>query len=193
LPFIDMQFIVIRQPKWGSTVTDQNARPLRAAERVLRGLIVLNLLVGFGILVMLITSWLAGEFFLTAMGVPPADHRSALVGAMQRLMIYGILASAITHIPLTSLLEITESVREGDPFVIENAARLRVIAWATLGLQMLRLGFGLLPRTTRVGGTSIDFDVDWSFAPWVAVLLLFVLARVFEHGAHMRDELRGTI
>ena len=30
-------------------------------------------------------------------------------------------------------------------------------------------------------------------AVWLAVLLLFVLARVFDHGARMREELEGTV
>jgi hypothetical protein len=41
----------------------------------------------------------------------------------------------------------------------------------------------------------VRLELDWSFsfAPWLAVLLLFVLARVFEHGAWMRAELEGTV
>jgi len=33
----------------------------------------------------------------------------------------------------------------------------------------------------------------FSFAPWLAVLLLFVLAGVFTHGARLRDDLAGTV
>ena len=33
----------------------------------------------------------------------------------------------------------------------------------------------------------------FSFAPWLAVLLLFVLADVFARGARMRDDLAGTV
>ena len=33
----------------------------------------------------------------------------------------------------------------------------------------------------------------FSFAPWLAVLLLFVLAGVFAHGARMRADLEGTV
>ena len=38
-------------------------------------------------------------------------------------------------------------------------------------------------------------DVEWSFSltRWLTVLLLFVRARVFEHGARMRDDLLGTV
>ena len=36
---------------------------------------------------------------------------------------------------------------------------------------------------------------DWSFSltPWLAVVLLFVLARVFDEGTRMRDDLEGTV
>jgi hypothetical protein len=33
----------------------------------------------------------------------------------------------------------------------------------------------------------------FSIAPWLAVLLLFVLAGVFSHGARMREDLEGTV
>jgi hypothetical protein len=34
---------------------------------------------------------------------------------------------------------------------------------------------------------------SFSFAPWLAVLLLFVLARVFAEGTRMRGDLEGTV
>lgn len=46
-----------------------------------------------------------------------------------------------------------------------------------------------------VSTTAHPLDIDWNFSltRWLAVLLLFVLARVFEHGTRMRDELEGTV
>ena len=40
-----------------------------------------------------------------------------------------------------------------------------------------------------------DADIDWDFSlnGWLAVLLAFVLAKVFEHGARMRDDLGAMI
>jgi hypothetical protein len=35
--------------------------------------------------------------------------------------------------------------------------------------------------------------MKFNFTRWLGVLLLFVLARVFEQGARMRDELEGTV
>jgi hypothetical protein len=43
------------------------------------------------------------------------------------------------------------------------------------------------------GAAPLDLDWNFSLTPWLAVLLLFVLARVFDHGTRMRAELEGTV
>ena len=84
------------------------------------------------------------------------------------------------------------TVAAGDPFVLVNARRLRFIAWALLAIQLLDLGFGVLEVSiaTRTGER-----LGWapSVTAWLAVVLLFVLARVFEAGATLREELAGTV
>jgi hypothetical protein len=83
-------------------------------------------------------------------------------------------------------------VRSGDPFLLVNARRLTVIAWALLGIQLLDLVFGAL--ALGVGGDDAPLS-GWTFniTGWIAVLLLFVLARVFEQGAGMREDIEGTV
>jgi hypothetical protein len=44
-----------------------------------------------------------------------------------------------------------------------------------------------------LSGTGVDMDASLSVTPWLAIMLLFVLAQVFEDGARMRDDLRGTV
>jgi len=39
----------------------------------------------------------------------------------------------------------------------------------------------------------LHLDAGFSINGWVAVLLTFVLARVFAVGAHMREDLEGTV
>ena len=39
----------------------------------------------------------------------------------------------------------------------------------------------------------VHLDAGFSINGWLAVLLTFVLARVFAQGALMRDELEGTV
>jgi hypothetical protein len=106
--------------------------------------------------------------------------------------VIGIGSVPFTHVVLTRLLAIVETVRLGDPFVADNAARLKTMAWAVLGLELLHLAVGALV----VGPLANSrLHLDWSFSviPWLAVLLLFVLAQVFDDGAHMREDLKGTV
>src|SRR5206468_11643579 len=67
----------------------------------------------------------------------------------------------------------------GDPFVAGNAARLKTMAWALLGLELLHLAVGVL-AIGALSNTQVDLDWSFSVTPWLAVLLLFVLAQVFD-------------
>jgi len=71
--------------------------------------------------------------------------------------------------------------------------RLRTMAWAVLALELLHLAVGII--VSSVSSSEQPLDVDWSFSftRCIALLLLFVLARVFEHGALMRGDLQGTV
>ena len=63
------------------------------------------------------------------------------------------------------------------------------IAWSVLVLEVTRLIVIAIAAVVwepgRLGG--------FSFVPWLAVLLLFVLSGVFAHGARMRADLEGTV
>jgi hypothetical protein len=86
-----------------------------------------------------------------------------------------------------------DTVRNGDPFVAENADRLQTIAWSVLGLELMHLVVGIV--AARVSTASQPLDINWSFSVtrWLVVLLLFVLARVFDQGTRMREELEATV
>jgi hypothetical protein len=84
-------------------------------------------------------------------------------------------------------------VNAGDPFVAENAERLLTIAWAIVGLELMHIGVVVLANGVWVGSQKVDIGGKFSVAPWLTILLLFVLARVFDQGARMRDELEATI
>ncbi len=164
---------------------------MATANAVLRFLIVANLL-GF----LLLASVFVGTFALEGTllktlaeqgrdpGVELLDVRGAIVLAL--LMI------PLGHLIFTRLRTIVGTVRAGDPFLQANGRRLQLIAWCLLGIQLLQLVYGaamlsLVPRIRDVPGW------DLSVTGWLSVLLLFVLARVFEHGARMRDDLEGMV
>jgi hypothetical protein len=154
-------------------------------------LIVLNLLVGVGILVLFVASLVAANFVFAALGAGVANAR--LITAMRLIMAIGIGAAPLTHILLTRLLAIVETVRLGDPFVAGNAGRLQTTAWALLGLELLHLAVGVIAAAASSPSQPLDLDWNFSFTGWLAVLLLFVLARVFDHGTRLRDDLEGTV
>jgi hypothetical protein len=85
-----------------------------------------------------------------------------------------------------------DMARAGEPFSRVNAARLKTIAWALLATQLLDLGFGIVVGEMQ---SAIGTPLPWSFGltGWLAVLMLFVLARMFAHGAEMQDELAATV
>ena len=88
---------------------------------------------------------------------------------------------------------IVETVRARDPFVAANAERLREIAWTVLMLQFLSLIIGAIGRIVSSPAHPLDVDAGFSINGWLAVLLIFLLARVFAEGTLMRDDLEGTV
>ena len=114
--------------------------------------------------------------------------------AMRGIVVLGLIGAWITHRVLRQLLAIVDTVRDGDPFVAANAVRLQAIAWWVLAGEGIRLAVAAAIRYTRSFMPAADIDAPaFSFAPLLAVLLLFVLARVFAEGARMRADLEGTV
>ena len=87
---------------------------------------------------------------------------------------------------------IIDSAIAGNPFAGHNGLLLRTIGWALLAIQILDLAAGFL--LVRFSDATGEYW-GWSAAltGWLAALLMFVLARIFEHGAQLRDDLDGTI
>lgn len=160
---------------------------------VLRALIALNGVVGLLIGVLLVASLLAESWVMTALGVRPGEGRAALVLGMRLVAVLGIAAVPFTHVVLARLRDIVETVRRGDAFVPGNAARLRTIARAVLGLELLHLCVAAVAATASSPAQALDIRWAPSLTRWLAVLLLFVLAQVFEQGTRMRDDLEGTV
>lgn len=118
----------------------------------------------------------------------------AIVG----IMFLGLVLLAIAWVFLSKLRAIIASVGEGDPFVPENADRLTVMAWLSLGAQVLMipaggLGLFLARWADEVEHEGITIDAGMDLEGFLMVVVLFILARVFKHGADMRDDLEGTV
>lgn len=132
--------------------------------------------------------WIMARFKLSSL--PEADRFAMGLRVMAGL---GLASIPLTYMILDRLLEIVETVRAGDPFGAENASRLRVIAWALLALQLLSVVIGAIGKSVLPPVHSIDLEIGSSINGWLAVLLTFLLARVFAEGTRMREDLAGTV
>ena len=96
------------------------------------------------------------------------------------------------------LRAIIASVAEGDPFVPENADRLTAMAWLMLATYLLA-GVMALVSALVVDWASQFEDVHatatlgFDVTSILLIIILFILARVFRHGAAMREDLEGTV
>jgi hypothetical protein len=167
--------------------------PLALSRRVLRVLVTLNLLMGALILALLAASLVSEVPVMRALGARPAPGNSMLFVGMRLIMVIGLCAIPVVHYVLTRLLTIVDTVTVGNPFIAANAQRLRMIAWAVLGLELMHLTVGAVAAGVSTTATPLKISGDLSLTRWLAVLMLFVLARVFEQGARMREELEGTV
>jgi hypothetical protein len=167
--------------------------PLALSRVVLRVLATLVLVMGALILALLVASLVAESQVMGALGVRPAADHSALIAGMRLIMVLGLCAVPVIHFVLTRLLTIVETVGLGSPFVLANATRLKAIAWATLSLEVIHIAVGAVAALVSIPSAPLDIGWGLSMTRWLAVLLLFVLARVFEQGARMREDLEGTV
>jgi len=159
---------------------------------VLRILIILNWLGGAAIAVLLLVmpheEWIMKALKLS--GSP--DARTVLLG-LRAVAVLGLVTIPLNYGILKRLLAIVGTVRAGDPFVAENAQRLQAIAWALLAVQILSMVVGAIGTSISSPAHPIHLNAGFSINGWLAVLLTFLLARVFAVGTVMRDDLEGTV
>jgi hypothetical protein len=165
---------------------------LPIAHVVLRILIVLNWLMAAAIVALLVAlpneQWIMRAFKLT-----PSPDAARLVMGLRAIAVLGLAAIPLNYSVLKRLLAMVETVRAGDPFVAANASRLQAIAWALLALQLLSLVIGAIGNSVSTPAHPVNLDAGFSISGWLAVLLTFLLARVFAEGTLMREDLEGTV
>ncbi len=94
---------------------------------------------------------------------------------------------------LRHLLRLLKSAARERPFTHANARRLQRMAWLMLAMELLSILIGAYSAWMGPDFTWMEVGGGMSITGLVAVLMLFVLARVFAVGAAMRDDLDGVI
>ena len=171
----------------------KHSTALRATWVTLRILIALNWILGALIFALLAISFLAKEWTWRALGLGAVAGHEGIIAGMRATMVIGIVGIPIAHVVFSRLLTIVESVRTGEPFTVDNAGRLRTIAWALLGLELLHVCVVAIAAAVSTKEVPLRMSGNFHVSGWLAILLLFVLAQVFLEGTHIREDLEGTV
>ncbi len=115
------------------------------------------------------------------------------------LLLIGLVIVVLLFKFFGTLKAIISTVGKGDPFAPQNAERLSLMGWLMLGVQLT-----LIPATALAiqlaqyadeAGEDVHLTIDGGLdlTGILLVIILFILARVFRHGAAMREDLEGTV
>jgi len=133
------------------------------------------------------------EWIMSAFKFQFGDDAEKVIWGMRAIAALGLIGVVVNYVVLKRLLAIVVTVREGDPFVAANAMRLQTIAWCLLVLQVLSIIIGLIAKNLSTPEHPFILNAGFSISGWLAVLLTFLLSRVFAEGTVLRDELEGTV
>jgi Protein of unknown function (DUF2975) len=194
LPENDKYYIVYRYSVVGvQPMAKTTSAALPIAYIALRVLIVLNWLYGAAILGLLAFTFYDEAWFMRAIDVPAGMPAEPIMTGLRAIAALGLLAVPLNHLILTRVLRMVATVSRGDPFIAANAYRLNAIAWALLALQLLSMVIGGIGTAIASKEFPLHLDAGFSVSGWLAVILTFVLARVFAEGTLMREDLEGTV
>jgi hypothetical protein len=119
--------------------------------------------------------------------------RSDVIWGFISLVATGLILAALAFRFLLHLRRIVDSVATGDPFAPRNADRLTAMAWITLAGQVVVIPAIFIGAWLATILKDADFEFEISLSAILLALVLFILARVFRHGAAMREDLEGTV
>ena len=173
--------------------SESSSAALPIAHVVLRILIVLNWLFGVVILTLLVVVMPNEQWIMSAFKLSPSPDADRLIMGLRAVAALGLATIPVNYVVLKRLLAIVGTVREGDPFVAANASRLQTIAWSLLALQLFSVVIGAIGKAISTPAHPVHLEAGFSISGWLAVLLTFLLARVFAEGTLMREDLKGTV
>jgi len=90
---------------------------------------------------------------------------------------------------------IIDTVSANDPFTTENSGRLTRMGWIALAFQIATFPIAALVAylANLLPAEELTLDFEFSLTGVLLAVVLFILARVFKHGAAMREDLEGTV
>ncbi|MET0307211.1 MAG: DUF2975 domain-containing protein [Sphingomonas sp.] len=168
---------------------------LKLVKGLFQVLRVLNIVAAFGFAGALLGTFAFGHVLLAQLHAKygATIDAAAVIHGMRGMLLLGLISTGPAQILLTALIRMLRTVDAGNPFVAANAHRLHAIGWALLAIQLIDGAFGFVVHGIARAGADVGPGWSPAIAGWLAILLVFILARVFAQGAAMRDELEMTV
>src|SRR5688572_33141278 len=113
-------------------MTRISAHALAVARPVILVLMAMNVFYALAIAGALIFSFFIEGWPVRPLGAEMVSEHPLVGHGLRAIVVVGVMGAAIVHTVLQRLLAIVDTVRVGDPFVLENAQRLEAIAWRVL-------------------------------------------------------------
>jgi hypothetical protein len=159
----------------------------------LRIMIILVWIFFAGVLAVLLCSFLNESTTIKLLGLARLPQSEQSLWGIRAVALLGVLTAPLNYAILKRLLDMVGTVRSGDPFVRDNAYRLNTIAWLLLVMELGNIILAAMGKAGSITHQTPYLDASVSVNGWLAVILTFVLARVFAAGALMREDLQGTV
>jgi hypothetical protein len=159
---------------------------------VLRILIVLNWLSGAAILALLV-AMPNRQWIMSALALSPSPEADRLIMGLRAIAVLGLAAIPLNYVVLKRLLAIVETFAQAT----RSSPRTRPVCRRSPGrcsrCSCSASSSAPSPETVSTPAHPVDLDAGFSINGWLAVLLTFLLARVFAEGTRMREDLEGTV
>ena len=164
---------------------------LRITSVLLYGMMVIAGLIALGMVIAIPGLWLVPNHII----IDETTITRTAFGAITAILAMILVGAILAILFLRQIIAIVDSVKIGSPFVPENAKRLRKAAWLVLAVEGLALVAGSIGAWIHamIPKAKADIDIDLSFGWLLTALLLFILARVFDQGARLADDVEGTV
>ena len=151
----------------------------------------MNWLFGAAILTLLV-AMPTSHWIRSALGIPPSPEADRLISACTRSRSSAWRRSRSTTPSSSgcsrSWRRSARAIRSSPPRGPPAGDRLGAARAAVLSIVI-----GGIATSLSTPAHPLDVDAGFSVNGWLAVLLTFLLARVFAEGTLMRDDLEGTV
>ncbi len=172
------------------TMTERRSDPLLRGTRLLLGFtIAVSAIAGIGAAIAVPAMWI----FRSHIDLDGITMTTETVAALSAI---ALLLSAVCFIAiafLRRLVAIIDSVKDGSPFIPENALRLRTMGWLVLGMEAMVILAAPLSVWIKQVNPESHFIISFDFGWLITALLLFILARVFDQGTKLAEDVEGTV